>query len=178
MKTRISALMDGELESGENESTIAKLREDRSLMDAWRTYHLIGDALRQTRALSDEFSARFSERLAQEPTVMAPRMLGVTARERVRRVALPMAASFAAVVLVAWLALSPGPGNLPVQAPLAQSGQPVPAPVVQGPASVPLPETASDYMLAHQAYSPSVALQGMAPYARTVSSPIAVTRPR
>jgi sigma-E factor negative regulatory protein RseA len=176
MKARISELMDGELESGEKESAIASLREDRSLIDAWRTYHLIGDALRQTRALSDEFSARFAERLAQEPTVMAPGRLGATARERVRRIALPMAASFAAVALVAWLALSPGPGSLPVQAPLAQSGQT--APVAQAPASVPLPETASDYMLAHQAYSPSVALQGMAPYARTVSSPIAVARPR
>jgi len=37
------------------------------------------------------------------------------------------------------------------------------------PALVPLPSGASDYLLAHQAFSPRVSFQGMAPYVRTVS---------
>ena len=35
---------------------------------------------------------------------------------------------------------------------------------------VPLPSGTPDYLLAHQGFSPRVSLQGMAPYARTVSS--------
>ncbi len=37
-------------------------------------------------------------------------------------------------------------------------------------AKVAPPEAASDYVLAHQGYSPRISLQGMAPYVRTVSS--------
>jgi hypothetical protein len=37
---------------------------------------------------------------------------------------------------------------------------------------VPLPSSTPDYLLAHQGFSPRVSLQGMAPYARTVSDQV------
>ena len=33
-------------------------------------------------------------------------------------------------------------------------------------------ETASDYLFAHQEFSPGMSIQGMAPYVRTVSSTV------
>jgi len=39
--------MDGELDEREAAATIAALANDREGRQAWRTYHLIGDALRE-----------------------------------------------------------------------------------------------------------------------------------
>jgi hypothetical protein len=66
----------------------------------------------------------------------------------------------AAVALVSWVAFAPVQQNAPVSAPVAQA-----APIV------PPPQAANDYLLAHQGYSPRVALQGMTAYVRTVSDP-------
>jgi hypothetical protein len=83
-----------------------------------------------------------------------------------------LAASVAAVALVGWLAFAPQ--QSPV-APVAQ--QQAPAAVAKTkPALVPLPSGANDYLLAHQAYSPRVSLQGMAPYVRTVSEQVQESR--
>jgi hypothetical protein len=69
------------------------------------------------------------------------------------------------------MAFAPQPGVPP--APLA-AVQPPPAEAK--PQLVPLPTQANDYLLAHQAFSPRVSLQGMAPYVRTVSEPSAGPR--
>ena len=45
MKDRISALMDGELDEREAAEVINALGSDAQARDAWRAYHLIGDAL-------------------------------------------------------------------------------------------------------------------------------------
>jgi sigma-E factor negative regulatory protein RseA len=76
------------------------------------------------------------------------------------RIALPAMAIAAAVALVSWVAFAPVQQNAPAPAPLAQA-----TPVV------PPPQAANDYLLAHQGYSPRVALQGMTAYVRTVSDP-------
>jgi sigma-E factor negative regulatory protein RseA len=118
--------------------------------------------MRESRLLSADFTARFSERLAKEATVLAPRAYfpGVQ-RESRKWVALSAAASVAAVSLVAWVAFAPEPQvNTPVaQAPAAETK----------PNIIPLPSAANDYLLAHQGVSPRVSFQGMAPYVRTVS---------
>ena len=72
MKDRISALMDGELDERAAAEQIAACGRGGEAREAWRTYHLIGDAMRDTRVLSAGFSARVAERLAAEPTVLAP----------------------------------------------------------------------------------------------------------
>ena len=161
MKDRLSALMDGELDDRSAAEVIQALGSDREAVRAWRTYQLISDAMRQSRVLSEGFTARVAERLAAEPTVLAPRprVPGFQGESR-KWFALSAAASVAAVALVGWLAFAPQP----TVAPVAQ------APVVEAkPNIVPLPTAANDYLLAHQGFSPRVSLQGMAPYVRTVA---------
>ncbi|HWA36670.1 MAG TPA: sigma-E factor negative regulatory protein [Burkholderiales bacterium] len=166
MKEKISALMDGELEDREAAGAIGTLQGDGDARDAWRAYHLIGDAMRDTRALSPGFADRVAARLAQEPTVLAPRRLKPEARPWY---AIPAAAAagVAGVSLVGYLAFAPRP-DAPAVARAPQA--PVAAPAQPQVATVPLPSGADDYILAHQGFSPRVSLQGMAPYARTVSS--------
>jgi sigma-E factor negative regulatory protein RseA len=162
MKDRISALMDGELDDRAAAELIDALGRDREALLAWRSYHVISDAIREGRLLSEGFAARFSERLAAEATILAPRALQAEPR---RWYALSAAASVAAVALVGWMAFAPQTQVAPV--PVAQ------APVAQLPDAkpniVPLPTATNDYLLAHQGFSPRVSLQGMAPYVRTVS---------
>jgi sigma-E factor negative regulatory protein RseA len=161
MKDRISALMDGELDDKSAAELIETLGRDREARLAWASYHLISDAMREGRLLSEGFGARLSERLAAEPTVLAPRF---RQPESKRWYALSAAASLAAVALVGWLAFAPQPASqLTTPAPVAQ------APAEAKPNLVPLPTAANDYLLAHQGFSPRVRLQGMAPYVRTVS---------
>ena len=157
MKERLSELMDGELDDRSAAEVIKALGSDREAVHAWRTYQLISDAMRQSRVLSADFTARFSGRLAQEPTVFAPRAMQTESR---KWLAMSAAASVAAVALVAWVAFAPQP-EVKTAAPLAQAE---PQPNI-----VPLPSAANDYLLAHQGFSPRVSLQGMAPYVRTVS---------
>lgn len=160
MKDRLSALMDGELDDKSAAEVIDALGRERDALQTWRTYQLISDAMRQSRLLSQGFTARVAERLAAEPTILAPRALQSEPR---RWYALSAAASLAAVALVGWLAFAPQPEVAPVPAPVAQV-QPEVKPNI-----VPLPTAANDYLLAHQGFSPRVSLQGMAPYVRTVA---------
>ena len=150
----ISALMDGELEGAAADEALAILRRDGEAAETWRLYHLMSDAIHEQPLLSAGFTRRMSERLADEPTVIAPGRL--PGRTPVQRFAYAAAASIAAVALVAWLAFAP---QRPADAPIAK---------VQPPA-VSLPAQANDYLLAHQGFSPRVSLLGMAPYVRTVA---------
>ncbi len=157
MKESISQLMDGELDDRGTAAAIDALRRDPRAVDAWRTYHLISDAMRDTPLLSAGFAARIAERLAAEPTVLAP------GRAPSRgRLVLAAAASVAAVALVGWLAFGP---QAALQPPVASAPQ---APIVT---VTTLPQATNDYLLAHQGFSPRAYLQGMAPYVRTVSEP-------
>jgi sigma-E factor negative regulatory protein RseA len=171
MKARISALMDGELDERGFAQAYDGLGRDGEALEAWRTYHLISDAMRDTPLLAHGFAARVAERLANEPTVVAP---GRFAAEPRRWFALSAAASLAAVGLVGWMAFGPQePGGL--QGPVAKAPDVVPVKsasvIPANPAMVPPPVSANDYLLAHQGFSPRVWLQGMAPYVRTVSEP-------
>ena len=171
MKSKISALMDGELERDEAAAPLDALRTGGETGDAWRSYHLIGDVMRDTRLLSDGFAGRVAAKLAGEPTVMAPVRLA-PAPARPRWQLLSAAASVAAVAMVSsvWFVLQDGAApapqvaQAPALAPLAAQGQAA-APVAQ----VPPPDSANDYIYAHQGYSPRNSLQGVAPYVRMVS---------
>ena len=172
MKTRISRLMDGELDDRELTDALAMLARDEEARRAWRTYHLVRDALCGVSVPGPDIAARVAARLAGEPTVLAPRRMA-QGPSRVRWVALSAAASVAAVALVGWLAFAPRPGSEAdaVVAPIAQAPQvpASPAAKAQPPVRVPLPSSTDDYLLAHQGYSPRLTLQGVAPYIRTVS---------
>lgn len=175
MKSKISQLMDGELAAPEAASPLAALREDGEAREAWRTYHLISDALRDTRLLSRGFAVRVSARLAEEPTVLAPTVQPDAAGGRVRGFLLPAGAAAAAAALVGWLAFAPQETQR-APAPVAQAPQVKPA-ASKEPARVPPPVAADDYLLAHQSYSPRNLLPTVAPYVRTVSGEGAARKP-
>jgi sigma-E factor negative regulatory protein RseA len=164
---KISAWMDGELGAQQAREHLARLKQDQELLRCWHTYHLIGDALRGERALSPAFEERLTTRLAGEPTVLAPRRSPV---KRIAAYALSAAASLSAVALVGWMAFFNNP--LTPQSEIAK------APPTSPPAAAPSPQLASvpsdgqmnEYLIAHQEYSPSTAIQGLAPYIRSVSS--------
>jgi len=164
MKEKVSALIDGELQSDSLHAHLGRLRADPELRGAWDTYHLIGDALRGQ--ISPGIADRVVARLREEPTVLAPR----AERNPTRRLgwyAMSAAASVAAVVFVAWTA-SPG-----WRAESQLAGGPDPA-TVATPAPVALvssvaPVEIENYLLAHQPYSHTSAMQGIAPYGRSVA---------
>jgi sigma-E factor negative regulatory protein RseA len=169
----ISALMDGELSADDARRQIGNLKNDPALRARWDDFHLIGDALRGETQLTPQFGEALAKRLAAEPTVLAPRRL----RSNIKHVttyAMSAAASLVAVALVAWVALAPTAPIVPATALVAGPTQ-APRPIV--PAETP-PSIASvsseghmnEYLLAHQGFSPSTAIQGLAPYIRSVST--------
>ena len=157
MKENLSAWMDGELGSQQARQLPPQLKRDAGLRSGWDCYHLIGDALRGVQG--PDLCAKICARLEAEPTVLAPQRRGTA--EKLRWYALPVAASVAAVAFVGWVAL---PG---VQQDSPQIAAIPAAEVIQ--VAVPAGEGAKDYLLAHQRYSPSNAMQGVAPYVRTVA---------
>jgi sigma-E factor negative regulatory protein RseA len=159
MKDRISQLMDGELDDRSAAEAIKACGQGGDALETWRTYHLISDAMRDSRVLSAGFSARVMQRLEAEPTVLAPQRARPESRTWF---ALSAAASFAAVALVGWLAFAPQPGVAPQVAKAPEAPQAAPLAVMA-------PSAANEYLLAHQGFSPRVSFQGIAPYVRTVS---------
>jgi sigma-E factor negative regulatory protein RseA len=163
---RVSALMDGELDEDEARQIIAGIRQQADLRDGWDTFHLIGDTLRGDGHLSPQFNRRLAERLSREPTVFAPRR---TSAKRMTAYALSAAASLSAVALVAWTALSTNSPVSPSQ--IADATPPAAlAPPLLQPVSVSSEGDMNEYLLAHQGFSPSTAIQGVAPYIRSVSA--------
>ena len=115
------------------------------------------------------FGERLTDRLAGEPTVLAPRRSRPGA---LAAYALSAAASLSAVALVGWIALFNNP--LAPQPDLAQAPNATTRRSSSGPsaqlASVPSEGRMNEYLIAHQEFSPSTEIQGLAPYIRGVSS--------
>lgn len=166
---KISAWMDGELDQHDALQQLSRLKAEAELAQGWHAYHVIGDALRGEPVLSRSFESRMVTRLAGEPTVLAPRP-GVS--RRVTTYALSAAASLAAVALVGWMAfyknpLAPQPELAAAPSTLPSIAAPVSPPQL---ASVPSDGKMNEYLIAHQAFSPSTEIQGLAPYIRGVST--------
>lgn len=164
---KLSALMDGELDERELAHELSRIGEDPGRETDWAIYHMIGDSLRGEDVASDRVTAQVSARLASEPTVLAPRAWRVPGATR--RVALPIAASLCGAAVVAWLALS----NNALIPPAVEPSQNVV--LTTSPNTIAENDQAgsdamSEYLMAHQQFSPSTAMQGVASYVRTVSS--------
>jgi len=154
---KISALVDGELSEQETRHNLSRFKQSPECRETWTMFHLIGDAMRGECILGSDFTARVCEQLAQEPTVIAPRFT----YKRMISYALSAAASLAAVAFVLTLVVSTENPFHPQQ----QVAQVTPAASAK-------PATQSrinEYLMAHQEFSPSTTLQGVAPYVRTVS---------
>ena len=158
MKETLSAWMDGELRDPQAAQLPDRIKHDAQLRRNWDCYHVIGDALRGVQG--GDLCGGVRARLDAEPTVLAPQRR--TRREKLAWTALSAAASVAAVALVGWMALT-GTQQDPIQVAA------VPAPQARL-VAVPAGEVVDDYLLAHQRYSPSNALQGVASYVRTVAA--------
>jgi sigma-E factor negative regulatory protein RseA len=164
MKHDISALMDGELDQDDAKTAIARLKQHEDLRDAWFDYHLIGDVMRQTGLVSAEFGKRLKDKLALEPVILAPRRPVLL---KVKIAALSVAAALAAVAMVAWVVLQNNTDNAKLN--LAATQQSNAAAMLASLPRYPLNSNVNEYLLAHQEFSPSTAIQGVAPYVRTVS---------
>lgn len=82
-REHVSALLDGELDDGQIEVTLAALRAPEQ-REIWEMYHQVGDALRSDETaltLSPGFSTRFFARLEAEPTIIAPAVASVIGRQ-------------------------------------------------------------------------------------------------
>lgn len=116
---RISAALDGESPDGSGHAgdmrVSRKLAQFLVTLDAdsralWIDYHVIGDVLRSDElardaATSTGFIARFSERLADEPHVLAPSAFRHNVRRTLtlRRRVLPVFAVAAAAATLSWV---------------------------------------------------------------------------
>lgn len=150
MTEKISMLMDGELDSQEAALLVSRM-EDAERAD-WRCYHLIGDAIRDPEGFRADLGMDCCKALDAEPTVLAPRKSGF---HNVKLYTLSAAASVAAVLLVGWVALQ-GPEDSPVPKQVAQV---VHLNIIKA--------KLSDYLLAHQEFSPGAEMA--TPNIRTVS---------
>jgi sigma-E factor negative regulatory protein RseA len=179
---RISALMDGELDRDDVARAVQGVKERSELGEAWSTYHLIGDVLRGERGAVPQLLPAIRAKLADEPTVLAPKKKRV---ESLRRLVLPSLAAAAALTAVTWMSLVTQQGATTTASPVAEvivpatSAPPssVVATLIQPTytsASIPpiqFPSRRIDaYLQAHQEFSPSRTIQGLAAYARTVST--------
>ena len=145
-ESRISALMDGELGQDEALALLSAAKGEKGVSQDWLLYHTIGDSLRETRPLSPGFTARFAERLKDEPTILAPRRETRIKPANRPLLALSAAASLAAVSLVVWAALQLGSQYATDQA--ARNGV---AEFNQASAETSL--NVNSYLVAHQEYS-------------------------
>lgn len=158
MKQNISAMMDGELFDDEADVLLDKLKRNPDACREWDIYHLIGDSLRQPDHVRANVGKAVHERLQAEPTVLAPHArIGKSARW----FALSAAASVMALSLVTWLSVKIGSEPSP-QVAMQQSS------VELRPASF-SNSRMSNYVMAHQEFSPSADVQGAATYISTVA---------
>jgi sigma-E factor negative regulatory protein RseA len=75
------------------------MKQDSDISTRWSEYHLIGELMRgNTPLIQSGLSARFTDRLANEPTILAPRR-----RNWVPRIAI---ASFATLAVIGMVTLT------------------------------------------------------------------------
>lgn len=93
----LSALVDGQATSSEVADACSRWAHDAGHRARWAEYQLIGDVMRSeelgAHARGDDFLARFRERLAAEPVVLAPGRVAAAAPAQDQR--LEMAAPHA-----------------------------------------------------------------------------------
>jgi sigma-E factor negative regulatory protein RseA len=184
-REQISALMDGELDPARTRAWCTQPRNEESC-ECWATYHLIGDTLRGDCLTQPDFSKRFAERLAAEPTVLAPALAQApegnslpwqpAMRHRPFYYVMATAASVAAMGVVGWFAVqefSVGPAlSDRAAAGAAQGGVLATAADSRSVATMTRQaqnQGLSPYLMVHQEYSPTTAMQGVRPYVRTVA---------
>ena len=157
MTNELSSMLDNELDADQYSPLLKALRTQAELRSKLDSYLLIGDALRSSDNLSTNLTSSVMARLDAEPTVLAPPKQ--SSAGTFRNLA-ALAASLTGVAVVGWLAFAPATQTTPLQ-PVAK---------LTKPEAVATSERMQEYLMAHQAYSPSSRIQGGASYIRTIST--------
>src|SRR5450830_106904 len=155
MNEQISALLDDEIAVEDAAHIITAVQLSKQAAEAWSQYHLIGDAMRGNAVLSRQFKQNLMQKIEVEATVLSPNaaLINLVAEEVKHRSKIPatwsIAASFAAVMMVAWLVLHQQAENGHELAPIevAQAVSTTESAIDQG-----IP---AEYLSAHQASAPS-----------------------
>lgn len=166
MKSKVSALMDGELDQRDVSNVIEAIRKGDDLQEEWEAYHLIGDTLRQSCRLSMNISSSVSQKLKAEPTVLSPNIFTTEKKLKRRLYAFSVAASVIAMVS-AWLVMQnlhepqriimaeqPNHNNTLSIAPIVVSSPPLIHNYPHSPIEI------NDYLFVHREFSPGGTMRG------------------
>ena len=145
MKEKISALMDGDLALRDAEYLMTAIKAKGEAAEAWSTYHLIGDVLRDDPVMRSDLTSKIMQEVAKQPRVLAPKTSNIFVQ---RPMLWSMAASVAGVFFVGWMVL-----HQQIQEGLA------PVEIAQ---NIP-----SEYLLAHQSMAPTNAAYFIQPASYT-----------
>ena len=175
MKSKVSALMDGELDKQDALNVIEVLSKNDDLQEEWETYHLIGDTLRQSSRLSLSISSGVSQKLEIEPTVLSPNTPNILKQQKHKIFAFSMAASVIAMIS-AWLImhnLSEPQQVIVAEHPNQDSNLTVAPIMVSTPTAVSNyphpPVEINDYLFVHREFSPGVTMRGQVTNVHTVT---------
>lgn len=153
MKKRLSAWMDGELESVQARQLLSRLKHDFVMRQDWDRYHLIRDTMRGVEG--PDLRAQIYARLAAEPTVLAPKF-----HVRVEKPGWFASAAQSKIAAVAFIAFISG---MTLQSLWQHSPEIAAVPGTEAMQSAALiDERILEYLLAHLHYSNSKALQSIA----------------
>jgi sigma-E factor negative regulatory protein RseA len=164
----ISAFMDGEISQREARKIVLVLQQNDETNYTCKAFHLIGDVMRGEPVLKDDFAARLQARMEQEPPLAMPPLIW----RRGTSIALTAAASCSAIALILTLVLSDNPlkPQIPTEVAVSSPAESVQASLVPQRVSAANQVRVNEYLMAHQEFSPSTTLQGVAPYVRTVAA--------
>lgn len=143
MKDQISALVDDEISLHDAEYLYTALKAGGESRECWMTYHLIGDAMRESPIFKQDLRSRIMQQLDSEPAVLAPKNTISTSVRVAKKspVLWSIAASVAAVMFVGMIVLQ--------QQQPQQAEDIMPMEIAQN-----LP---AEYLQAHQSLAPSSA---------------------
>jgi len=177
VKSKVSALMDGELDQQDASGMIESLRKDDDLQQEWETYHLIGDALRQSSRLSMDLSSSVSHKLESEPTVLSPHTSKIHNQQKHKVFAFATAASVIAMVS-GWFIMTNlyGPQQSITVAERSKheksltvvSPTMVSSPTLERNLPHP-PVEMNDYLFVHREFSPGINMRGQVTNVNTLS---------
>ncbi|MGB4812611.1 MAG: sigma-E factor negative regulatory protein [Methylophilaceae bacterium] len=175
MNEQFSALIDNQLALDEAEHVLSTLRTNGNAANAWQHYHLIGDAMRGSTALSANFTQHLMQKIEQEPTVLSPNaaLINTSSTAKIVKHQLPtawaMAASVAGVMAVGWVFLQTQSMNQTDNMQIAKNSavvntattqtqvalNQIPAVQINKAQAYVEPTIPNEYLVAHQATVPS-----------------------